>query len=195
MAFFGSASQVQIQTAFGCIGLQATTTKSLELCSLRPGAATWLLTVTENAELTRRRGGWISPKVMEIYVQETSAARFMVAFTPKQWDCIFSLANVFLEILDKCQQFQRAAIPATVWFRLLTSLPWCSKDEGVWKVWVVLSDGNDSSAVSTQTHVVENREVCVLLYTQYIDIYSQIYNIYIYIQIFYTQIHSTYKKA
>ena len=182
--FSGQLLRSRFKQLLAALGLQATTTKSLELSSLRPGAATWLLTVAENAELTRRRGGWISPKVMEIYVQETSAARFMVDFTPKQRDCIFSLANFFLEILDKCQQFQRAAIPATVWFRLLTNLPWCSKDEGVGKVWVVLSDGNDSSAVSTQTQVVENREVWVLLYTQYIEIYSQIYNKYLYIHIY-----------
>ena len=93
--FFGS----RFKQLLAALGLQATTTKSLELSSLRPGAATWLLTVAENAELTRRRGGWISPKVMEIYVQETSAARFMVDFTPKQRDCIFSLANFFWRFL------------------------------------------------------------------------------------------------
>lgn len=121
--FSGQLLRSRFKQLLAALGLQSTTSKSLELSSLRPGAATWLLTVTENAELTRRRGRWISPKVMEIYVQETSAARFMVALTTKQRDCVFSLANVFLKILDKCEQFHRASIPASVWFRLLSHLP------------------------------------------------------------------------
>ena len=121
--FSGQLLRSRFKQLLAALGLQTTTSKSLELSSLRPGAATWLLTVTENAELTRRRGRWISPKVMEIYVQETSAARFMVALTTKQRDCVFSLANVFLRILDKCEQFHRAAIPTSAWFKLLTNLP------------------------------------------------------------------------
>ena len=89
--FSGQLLRSRFRQLLSSLGLQTAGTRTLELSSLRPGAATWLLTVTENAELTRRRGRWISPKVMEIYVQETSAARFMVALTDRQRECVFSL--------------------------------------------------------------------------------------------------------
>eukprot|EP00435_Cladocopium_sp_Y103_P057254 s392_g19.t1 len=44
--------------------------KPFSLGSMRPGGATWLLHQTENSEVVRRRGRWISVKVMEIYLQE-----------------------------------------------------------------------------------------------------------------------------
>ena len=121
--FSGQLLRSRFKQLLSSLGLQAAGTKSLELSSLRPGAATWLLSVTENAELTRRRGRWISPKVMEIYVQETSAARFMVALNDLQRNRIFSLAHVFLKILGRCEDFHKASIPSTVWFKLLTSMP------------------------------------------------------------------------
>ena len=42
--------------------------KGLDLASLRPGGATWLLQTTENGELTRRRGRWVNQRVMDIYI-------------------------------------------------------------------------------------------------------------------------------
>ena len=51
--------------------------QSLDLASLRPGGATWLLQVTEQSELVRRRGRWVTAKVMEVYLQEMSAARYL----------------------------------------------------------------------------------------------------------------------
>ena len=47
--------------------------RKLELGSLRDGGATWLLSVTEDAELVRRRGQWLSG----IYIQEISSFRNM----------------------------------------------------------------------------------------------------------------------
>ena len=57
-----------------CIGNHRT----LDLGSLRPGGATWLLQSTEQSELVRRRGRWISAKVMEVYLQEVGTAQFMI---------------------------------------------------------------------------------------------------------------------
>ena len=121
--FSGQLLRSRFKQLLSSLGLQTAGMRTLELSSLRPGAATWLLSVTENAELTRRRGRWISPKVMEIYVQETSAARFMVALNDLQRNRIFSLAHVFLKILGRCEDFHKASIPSTVWFKLLTSMP------------------------------------------------------------------------
>eukprot|EP00435_Cladocopium_sp_Y103_P065786 s89_g27.t1 len=44
--------------------------RPFDLSSFRPGGASWLLMTTENSELVRRRGRWLSTRVMEIYLQE-----------------------------------------------------------------------------------------------------------------------------
>ena len=46
------------------------------LASLRPGGATFWLSVTEDAEYVRRKGRWLSTRVLEIYLQETSVATY-----------------------------------------------------------------------------------------------------------------------
>ena len=54
--------------------------RRLDLGSLRAGGATWLLSVTEDsedAELVRRRGRWLSHRTMEIYIQEFSSIQFI----------------------------------------------------------------------------------------------------------------------
>ena len=57
--------------------------RRLDLGSLRAGGATWLLSVTEDsedAELVRRRGRWLSHRTMEIYIQEFSSIQFIHRF-------------------------------------------------------------------------------------------------------------------
>ena len=51
--------------------------EALDLGSLRAGGATWWLQVSEDRELTRRRGRWLTTRVMEIYVQELNAVKFL----------------------------------------------------------------------------------------------------------------------
>lgn len=51
--------------------------KPLTLASFRPGGAIYLIGLTESSELVRRRGRWISLKVMDIYLQEVAASTFM----------------------------------------------------------------------------------------------------------------------
>ncbi|CAE7879434.1 unnamed protein product, partial [Symbiodinium necroappetens] len=57
--------------------LQVPTTRScsrpLDLGSFRPGGATFVLQATEDAELVRRRGRWVSAKVMEILSSRSSS--------------------------------------------------------------------------------------------------------------------------
>ena len=52
------------------------------ICSLRPGGATHLLLVTEDPELCRRRGRWLSSRVMEIYLQEVIATTYVQKLHP-----------------------------------------------------------------------------------------------------------------
>lgn len=63
--------------ANGLSDLPEGVSRGLDLGSLRAGGASWLLLVSEDSELTRRRGRWITPRVMEIYVQEVGALQFL----------------------------------------------------------------------------------------------------------------------
>ena len=89
--------------------------KPLDLGSLRAGGATWGLMMTEDAELIRRRGRWISSKTMEIYIQELSASTFLMSLDPDVRNNILYLAKCFPLLLRQSLQFHRAGIPQTAW--------------------------------------------------------------------------------
>ena len=55
----------------------------LSLASFRPGGATWLITQTGSAELVRRRGRWVSYKVMECYLQEVTYMMYLNEIDPE----------------------------------------------------------------------------------------------------------------
>ena len=68
-------------------------------------------------------------RVMEIYVQETSAARFMINLTVEQ-RTLFSLAHNFLTILGRSIELYSCNLPTKVWFRLFTTVSWCEETMG-----------------------------------------------------------------
>lgn len=90
--------------------------KTLDLGSLRPGGATWMIQQTENGEFVRRRGRWVSQKVMEIYLQEISSFQFLAILPPAAQQKIFALCDFFLTALHGAEEFWNANIPASVWF-------------------------------------------------------------------------------
>ena len=90
----------------------------LDLASLRPGGATWLLQVTEQSELVRRRGRWVTAKVMEVYLQEVSAARYLNCLDDLQKQKLFGMAYAFPSILRQAESFIEASIPTTIWFKV-----------------------------------------------------------------------------
>lgn len=92
--------------------------QSLDLASLRPGGATWLLQVTEQSELVRRRGRWVTAKVMEVYLQEMSAARYLNCLDDGQKAKLFGMAYGFQSILRQAESFVEAMIPVTIWFKV-----------------------------------------------------------------------------
>jgi hypothetical protein len=92
--------------------------KGLDLGSLRPGGATWLLQTTENSEMTRRRGRWINLRVMEIYIQEVSSFQFLSALPETARDKVFCLCEFFLQALQSAEDKWAAGIPPQVWFIL-----------------------------------------------------------------------------
>ena len=89
------------------------------LGSLRPGGATWLLHASESSELLRRRGRWLSTRVMEIYLQEVLVATFVKKLDPKVRDRIEQLALGFPALLSAAIDFLSFGIPCTTWHLLL----------------------------------------------------------------------------
>ena len=92
--------------------------RGLDLGSLRPGGATWLLQTTEQSEIVRRRGRWISAKVMEVYLQEVGTARFMNALDGTQKDRVYGMAQMFPAVLLKCEHLVAAKVSHTMWYRI-----------------------------------------------------------------------------
>ena len=95
-----------------------TTSRGFDLGSFRPGGATHLLLSTEDPELCRRRGRWLSTRVMEIYLQEVMATTFVQKLDPRVRARIFELASVFPEVHKLSLSFLATAIPSCVWPRL-----------------------------------------------------------------------------
>ena len=96
--------------------------RPLDLGSLRAGGATWILSVTEDGELVRRRGRWISQKVMEIYLQETSAIRFIMSLTDEQRLAVMSSAHSFTAVLTQAELMTGAQIQPSLWYKLYCNL-------------------------------------------------------------------------
>ena len=93
--------------------------RSIDLGSLRAAGASWLLMVSEDAELTRRRGRWITTKVMEIYVQETMALQFLQKVPEETRNVVLLGAAVFPELLEKVFSFWKNGVPQVAWNVLL----------------------------------------------------------------------------
>ena len=97
------------------------TLKALDPGSLRAGGATWLMQVTDNGELVRRRGRWQNHRIMEVYIQEVSSLLYLQKITATSRDTIFATASVFNSVLERAGSFISSAIPTNVWFILFSS--------------------------------------------------------------------------
>lgn len=89
--------------------------RGFDLASLRPGGATHLLLRTEDPELIRRRGRWLSSRVMEIYLQEVMATTYIQKLSPTVRAKILRLAAAFPHVLAQALSFLSCGIPAAVW--------------------------------------------------------------------------------
>ena len=63
--------------------------------SLRPGGAIWLYQETDNTELVRFRGRWLSSRMLEIYIQEIAGTALWSRLTPAAQFRITHLAAYF----------------------------------------------------------------------------------------------------
>ena len=77
------------------LGLVEDGRQIFDLSSFRPGGATWMLGSTENSELVRRRGRWLSQRVMDIYLQEVVAITFLPSLSIDVRDRLEALAGDF----------------------------------------------------------------------------------------------------
>lgn len=93
--------------------------RALDLGSLRPGGATWLLQQYESGELVQRRGRWMNYKVMPIYIQEVGAFQYLASLDDDCRRRIYALAESFPATLETVRQFHTARIPESVWYKLL----------------------------------------------------------------------------
>ena len=74
-----------------------------------------MMMVSDNVEMIRRRGRWVSMKVMEIYVQEVSAVQFIPSLPPHVKKQVIEGATIFPWILSQAQILDRINIPLPVW--------------------------------------------------------------------------------
>ena len=78
-----------------------------------------MLHCTENPDLVRRRGRWLSLRVMEIYLQEVEAITYLPSLSADQRDFLKLMAESFPALLRKASFFQQARIPTAAWYYLL----------------------------------------------------------------------------
>lgn len=88
------------------------------LSSLRPGGATYWLAETEDAEFVRRKGRWLSTRVLEIYLQEAAVATYDKKLSSVTKSRIADLCKNFQSILEKAIFLKTNKIPETVWAHL-----------------------------------------------------------------------------
>ena len=80
-----------------------------------------MIQATENSELVRRRGRWLSTRVMDIYLQEVVATTFIPALDPRKRSVLEGLSAAFTDVLSWAAYFEQCSIPRRSWFFLLAA--------------------------------------------------------------------------
>ena len=101
--------------------LPPSVSRGLDLGSLRAGGASWLMITSEYSELVRRRGRWLTSKIMEIYVQEVSAIQFLPQLPLRTRLVVIEGAGLFPELLQRVSFLHSCGIPESAWKYLLAS--------------------------------------------------------------------------
>lgn len=81
------------------------------LSSLRPGGATFWLQATEDSEFVRRKGRWLSTRVLEIYLQKSAISTYHRRLSDETRTRIDHLCRSFQTILDRAIFFKETKIP------------------------------------------------------------------------------------
>ena len=93
--------------------------KPMSLASFRPGGATYMMTVCDNAEQIRRKGRWASQRIMEIYLQEVMASTYLNQISEESKQKILLGMKTFPQLLAEVIRLDACQIPATTWYFLL----------------------------------------------------------------------------
>ena len=121
--FSGQTLRTRFQTLMRALGLPLAAhngMKPLDLGSLRAGGATWLMQTTESTDFVQRRGRWINGKVMNIYLQETTALQYLKSLSSSSVEKIMTLAKSFPAVLEKAELLIFSKIPTQSWFILFS---------------------------------------------------------------------------
>ena len=113
-----STLRKRFSAIIGALGLPTTKVgeqRPFDLGSLRPGGATHLLYLCEDAELVRRRGRWVSAKTCEIYLQEVLVATYVNRLSDTARQNIERYAAGFPEVLAKAVRFIELGLPQKIW--------------------------------------------------------------------------------
>ncbi len=116
--FSGQTLRLRFQSVMKAIGLPLTARGGMK--PLRAGGATWLMQTTESSDFVQRRGRWINGRVMNIYLQETTALQYLKGLPQDSIDRLMFLAQAFPETLEKADLFTRCLIPTSSWFILFS---------------------------------------------------------------------------
>ena len=132
-AYSAATLRRRLVQVLSSIGLQTKVINGIrpfDLGSLRPGGATHMLAVTEDASIVQRRGRWVSMQVMNIYLQEVSVATCLPRLDPAVRDRVQRLCNIYPQVLETALKHLRHKIPTSAWNLLYRHTP---KEAG--KVW------------------------------------------------------------
>ena len=101
-----------------CIPTARRPLRSLDLGSLRPGGATYLLQITEDSEYVRRKGRWVSHKILEIYLQEVTACAYISDLPVDARSRVLCATQTFDTILQEAISGTKAKIPSRCGYQL-----------------------------------------------------------------------------
>lgn len=69
----------------------------------------------ESPDMLQRRGRWANRKMMDIYIQEITAVVYLQRMPAETKSVILTVADSFLNVVNKAEIFIRAKIPTNAW--------------------------------------------------------------------------------
>ena len=129
----GQTFKPQVREVLRELGLPTETSngigmKALDVGSLRSGGCTWHLQATEDSELCRRKGRWLSQRVMEIYAHEATERLYLKKISTTSRQKVLDVANLLPVLLACARKLKDAKVPTRNRFSLL-------HQEGLWRNW------------------------------------------------------------
>ena len=107
-----------LQAALGLDGGKKGDAPPFSLASLRPGGTTYWLQTTEDAEFVRRKGRWLSTRVLEVYLREVTFATYTKTMSKESQSRVNQICKHFNDILLQAIAWKQARIPECAWPKL-----------------------------------------------------------------------------